>query len=53
MHKLLYLLAIMVGGWIGWFAGAWAGLFVGFMTSAIGSAAGLYLAKRFEREYLE
>ena len=53
MHRLLDLLAIMVGGWIGWLAGSWAGVLVGCVTSAIGSGLGLYLARRFERDYLE
>lgn len=53
VYKLLDLLGIIVGGWIGWFVGAWAGMFVGFITSAIGFALGLNLAQRFERDYLE
>jgi hypothetical protein len=53
MHRLFDLLAITIGGWIGWFAGAWAGLFAGCVTSAIGSGVGLYFARRFKQNYLE
>jgi hypothetical protein len=53
MHRLLGLLAVLLGGWIGWVAGAWGGSLVGCVTSAIGSGLGLYFARRFERDYLE
>ena len=53
MSRMLDFLAITVGGWIGWYLGAWAGLVVGFMTSAVGSGIGLYLARRFRSEYLD
>jgi hypothetical protein len=53
MKKVLIILSIFIGGWIGW----WLGKHVGFMTayflSVVGGAAGLYFGRRIMRNYME
>jgi len=53
MKKILIILSISIGGWIGW----WLGKYVGFMTayflSVIGGAAGLYFGRQIIRNYME
>jgi hypothetical protein len=53
MKKVLVILSISIGGWIGW----WLGNYIGFMTayflSVVGGAAGLYFGRKIMRNYLE
>ena len=46
MQKLLTMMGMTVGGYVGWAIGAPAGIFTAFMVSMIGTAAGLYAARR-------
>lgn len=49
MKRLLDLIAMSAGGWLGWWAGATVSFFVGFMTSMVGAGVGLYAARRLGR----
>ena len=53
MKKILIILSITIGGWIGW----WIGEFVRFMTayflSVFGAAAGLYFDRKLMNNYME
>ncbi len=51
MSKLLNLMAMTVGGWIGWEVGSLVSVFTGFVVSMVGSGGGLYLANRFVQRY--
>lgn len=52
MKRLLDLILMSLGGWIGWIAGAWISLFVAFIAAVIGTGAGLYLARQLHRRLL-
>jgi len=41
-----------LGGAAGWWLGARAGVMTGFILSMLGSAAGVYFARRWLSEYL-
>lgn len=45
MQKMLTMLGMTVGGYVGWMIGAPAGIFAAFVVSMIGSAAGVYGAR--------
>jgi hypothetical protein len=47
VKRLLALVGMTVGGWLGWAIGAWFSLFAAFVVGMIGSAAGLYLVNRY------
>lgn len=51
MDKLLVLIGLMLGGWIGWVAGAPFGILAAFMLSIVGTALGLYLGRTIARDY--
>ncbi|HEX7079237.1 MAG TPA: hypothetical protein VF363_12510 [Candidatus Eisenbacteria bacterium] len=51
MQNLLALLGATLGGWIGWWLGAYLGLFPAFFLSLVGTAAGLYGARRLAKTY--
>jgi len=46
MQKLLTMMGMTVGGYVGWAIGAPVGFFTAFMVSMVGTAAGLYAARR-------
>jgi hypothetical protein len=52
MKRLLHLIAMTLGGWLGWALGSPAGTLVAFLASAVGTGAGLWLAIRLDREWL-
>lgn len=52
MRKLLTLISVSIGGWVGWWLGARVGIMTGFFLSMIGTGLGLYVAQRFIRDYL-
>lgn len=52
MKRLLDLIAMSVGGWIGWFLGAWVSIFTAFVISMIGTGLGLYAARRLSKNLL-
>ena len=45
MQRLLIMVGMTVGGYVGWMIGAPAGIFVAFVVSMIGSGAGVYGAR--------
>jgi hypothetical protein len=51
MARLLWLLGATIGGAIGWWLGAFAGTLTAVILSAIGTGAGIYLARRLATEY--
>ena len=53
MKKLLGITGATLGGWIGWWIGAHVGIMTAFMVGTICSGAGLYIALRLMRNYLE
>ena len=52
MRRLLTLMAVSLGGSLGWWLGARVGMMTGFFLSVIGMAVGLYAAQRAIRDYL-
>ncbi|NIT88988.1 MAG: hypothetical protein GWM92_15950 [Gemmatimonadetes bacterium] len=52
MNKLLMIVGMSVGGWVGWELGALVSTFVAFVVSVIGTAIGLYAVNRFSKHYL-
>jgi hypothetical protein len=52
MKKLLTLLGATAGGAVGWWLGALVGTMTAFLVGVVGTAAGVYAAARFTREYL-
>jgi hypothetical protein len=52
MKRLLDVVGMSAGGWLGWWLGAWISLFTAFIISMIGTGVGLYLTRRFVRGYL-
>jgi hypothetical protein len=53
MSWIFTLVGTTVGGWLGWWLGARVGIMTAFFLSSIGTAAGLYGARRFMRAYLD
>ena len=52
LAKLLWLIGTTVGGWVGWWLGSLFGGFLpAFFLSLVGTAAGLYWARRVAAEY--
>ena len=52
MQKLFTMMGMTVGGYIGWAIGAPVGIFTAFMVSMVGTAAGLYAARRLADRFL-
>ena len=52
MNKIIALIGMSLGGWVGWVVGAWISLGVAFVLSLVGSAFGLYFSRRLASEYL-
>lgn len=53
MKKLLNIISISVGGWIGWWIGEHIGIMTAYLLSVFGAAAGLYLGRKLMTSYLE
>ena len=55
MNRLLMFVGMTLGGYVGWWAGDYVGLGLmgSFLVSSLGSLAGVYLAWRILRDYLE
>ena len=47
MKRLLDLVGMTVGGWLGWMAGAWLSIFTAFIVSVIGTGFGLWAMRRY------
>lgn len=52
MRRLLALVALSAGAWVGWIAGSAVSLLVAFLLSVVGAAAGHYAWNRFVSRYL-
>ena len=52
MTKILNLIGMSAGGWLGWIVGAWISFFSGFILSVIGMGAGLYAANWLTKRFL-
>ncbi len=53
MKKVLAILSIFIGGWIGWWLGNYFGFMTAYFLSVVGAAAGLYFGRKIMRHYLE
>jgi hypothetical protein len=49
MRRLLDLIGMTVGGWIGWTAGAMVSLFTAFIVGMVGTGVGLYAVRRLTK----
>ncbi|MGH7581910.1 MAG: hypothetical protein ACREL5_01640 [Gemmatimonadales bacterium] len=47
MTRLLVFLGATIGGSIGWWLGSYVGTMTAFIVSIVGTAAGVYLSRRF------
>jgi len=52
LNNVLALAGAMIGGWIGWWLGARFGPLPGMSLSLVGTALGIYLARRITRQFL-
>jgi len=50
--KLLIFIAATIGGSIGWWLGAFVGIMTAFMVSIVGTAVGVYIARRWASGYI-
>jgi hypothetical protein len=53
MRGLLSFLAASVLSWVGWWVGKPFGFWIAGFLSLVGTAAGVYFARRFADEYLD
>ena len=47
MKRLLDLVGMTLGGWLGWVAGAPVSTFTAFLVSVVGTGLGLWATRRF------
>ena len=52
MKRILDVVGMTVGGYLGWFAGAPVSIFTAFLLSIVGTGAGLYVTRRLARGLL-
>ncbi len=53
MKGMLYLLVSAVGGAVGWWLGEFVGLMTAVLLSAVGSGAGIFLARWMIDRFLD
>ena len=53
MKKILIILSISIGGWIGWWIGEHVSIMTAYFLGVLGSAAGLYFGRKLMSNYLE
>ena len=53
MNRMIGFIGATVGGAVGWWAGSFIGVMTGFFLSVIGTALGVYLARRWVAHLLE
>lgn len=51
MEKLLVIIGMTIGGYAGWALGAKVSFFAAFVLGMVGTALGLYLARRYARDH--
>ena len=49
MKRILDLIGMSAGGWLGWYAGALVSVFTAFIVSVVGTGLGLYLMRRITK----
>lgn len=49
MKRLLDVIAMLIGGWLGWIAGSPVSFFVAFLGSIVGTGVALYASRRLTR----
>jgi hypothetical protein len=47
MKRLLDMVGMTVGGWLGWMAGEPVSIFAGFIVGVIGTGVGMWATRRF------
>lgn len=52
MKRLLGMIAMSAGGWLGWTIGAAISVFTAYIVSVVGAGAALYAARRFTRHLI-
>ena len=52
MKRILDLIGMSAGGWLGWAAAPGDSIFAAFVAGVIGTAVGLYAVRRFTRGLL-
>ena len=53
MKKILIIIWISIGSWIGWWIGDHAGIMTAYLLSVAGGAVGLYFGRKFMMNYME
>jgi len=49
MKRLMDMIAMSAGGWLGWMLGAVVSVFTAFIVSMVGTGLGLYAIRRLTR----
>ena len=52
MNRLLYLIGMTLGGWLGWELGMMVSIFTAFIIGMVGTGLGLYAAQRVSKRLL-
>ena len=52
MNRLLGLLGMTIGGWLGWQLGILFSFFAAFVLGMVGTGLGLYTVQRISRRFL-
>lgn len=52
MKRLLDLIAMSAGGWLGWAMGAQISIFTAFVVGMVGTGVGLYAGRRVGKRLL-
>ena len=47
MKRMMDLIGMTAGGWIGWAIGAPLGIFMAFVVSMVGTGAGLWVTRKY------
>jgi len=51
LSKLLWFVGATAGGWLGWWLGSLAGTFAAYLLSVVGTALGVYWARRYTEDH--
>lgn len=52
MAKMLNLIGMTIGGWLGWAVGAKVSIFTAYVVSMVGTGVGLYVSMRVTRNLM-
>lgn len=52
MSKLMGFLGVIIGGSVGWWLGSLVGLTTAIILSGFGSGFGLYMGRKFVKDYM-